>query len=136
MLALSEVLKGLNNCKTDAERVSFLQNVGPRYEGALRIILKHAFDPKIKFLLPEGAPPFDTVEPSPGALMNAVRKLHIYVEGNYPTLKQMRREFLFTELLSTLLKEDAAIIVAMKDKTFPYEGINKKVVLKAFPGLF
>jgi hypothetical protein len=136
MKPMCEVLAGLDDCKSDTERVNFLRSVGPRYETALRVILKHAFDPKIKFALPEGAPPYETVEPTAGALLHGVRKLHVFLEGNYPTLKQGRREQLFTELLSTLVPGDAEIVVAMKDKKFTHSSVNRKLVLKAFPGLF
>lgn len=136
MISLGKLLAGITDCKTDAERVTFLQNIGPRYQEALRIILRHALDPKIKFLLPEGAPPYSAVESTAGALIHGVKKLRPFIEGGYPTLKQMKREVLFEEFLTSLLPEDAELVVAMKDKKLPYPELNKKVVLKAFPGLF
>ena len=53
---------------------------------ALREILRHAFDPNIKFLLPPGAPPIqkyqgDTDEPNPTYLYYHIRKLYLFVEG-------------------------------------------------------
>ena len=136
MLSLGEVLTGLKGCTTDKERVEFLQNVGPRYVSTLRAVLKCVFDPSVKFALPEGAPPYKKKDDEPGALFHAVKKLHILTEGGYPGLSQMRRESLFTGLLESLTDEDAVLVLAMKDKKFPYPGVNRKVALKAFPDLF
>ena len=56
---------------------------------ALREILRHAFDPNIKFLLPPGAPPIqkyqgDTDEPNPTYLYYHIRKLYLFVEALPP----------------------------------------------------
>lgn len=131
---MSDVLKGLDEKKTDAEKVEFLRSVGPRYVDTLRILLKHAFDPNIKFALPEGAPPFTTKEDDAGSLIFGAKKLYLYVEGGYPNLTQMRREQLFSNFLESMPTSDANLLIAVKDKKFP--GVNKKLALKAFPSLF
>ena len=50
---------------------------------ALRELLRYAFDPNLKFLLPPGNPPHkyagDTNEPNPTYLYGLVRKLYLFV---------------------------------------------------------
>ena len=104
---------------------------------ALRAILKYAYDPKVKFILPEGAPPYkqNQLPDLQSVLYSELRKLYLFVEGGNPNLKQTRREYLFIQLLENLDKEDAELIVAVKDKKIPYKGITAKLVKEAFPGL-
>ena len=72
---------------------------------ALQQILKAAFDPNIKFLLPPGVPPIakfqgDTDEPNPTYLHSHIRKLYLFVEGQSPkNLTTMIREQIFIEIL-------------------------------------
>ena len=71
-----------------------------RYDnGALREILKYAFHPDIKFLLPPGNPPYKSVvdeTDNPTYLYGLVRKLYLFVEGGNPNLKTNRREYLLS----------------------------------------
>ena len=70
----------------------------------LREILRCIFDPNIKFLLPQAAPPIqkyqgDTDEPNPTYLYYHIRKLYLFVEGGREGLSDMKREVLFTHIL-------------------------------------
>jgi len=38
-------------------------------------------------------------------------------------------------LLETIDKEDAKLLIAVKDKKIPYKGITKKFVEEMYPGL-
>jgi hypothetical protein len=57
------------------------------------------------------------------------------VEGGNPNLKQIRREFLFIQLLETLSPKEAQLMASVKDKKLPFKGISEKLVQEAFPGL-
>ena len=68
-------------------------------------------------------------------LYSESRRLYLFTEGGNPNLKQTRREYLFIQLLESIDKEDAKLMIAVKDKKLPYKGINVDIVNKAFPGL-
>ena len=107
---------------------------------ALQQILKAAFDPNIKFLLPPGAPPIakfqgDTNEPNPTYLHSHIRKLYLFVEGGNPNLKPARREYLFIELLESVHDQEAQLLLQIKDKKIKCRGLTYKLVKETFPEL-
>jgi uncharacterized protein DUF6433 len=137
MRSLGDVLSGIKQCKDDRERVKFLQDLGPKYKPSVMTYLKHMFDPKIEFDLPEGLPSdVKRVDSDPSVLVRESRKLYLYTKGGYPNLRPAKREKLFSELLEACDDADTELIAGVKDKKCPYEGVTKKLVLKAFPGLF
>lgn len=117
------------------EQIACLQaNGGP----AITTILKYAFDPNIRWLLPEGPAPYTPCEfPNlDNMLYSEIRRLYLFVEGGNDNLNPLKREAMFIDLLESLLPADAELVVAIKDKKLPYEGLTADTVLKAFPGLF
>ena len=108
------------------------QNSNP----AMLTVLKHIFDPSIKFLLPKGSPPYEPLEfDEPGRLYIESRKLYLFVEGGNTAITQQKRESLFISLLENVNKEEALLLLAMKDKKSPIKGLTKNLVANAFPGL-
>lgn len=110
-----------------------------KVDSATQTILKYACDPNIKWLLPDGPLPEDIWTPSDlddyAALYSEIRTFYLYVEGGKPDLKQLRREQLFIELLNNIAPDDAQLLILIKDKKLP-EGLDAKLVKKAFPNLF
>ena len=107
---------------------------------ALREILRYAFDPNLKFLLPPGIPPYkdyagDTDEPNPTYLYGLVRKLYLFVEGGNPALKQARREYLFIEMLESIHPSEAELLLQVKDKKVKCRGLTYNLVKDTFPDL-
>lgn len=131
---MASFLKEVSAIPNRKERIEYLRNNGNN--GALKLILQYMFDPRIKFLLPKGPAPYTpSLITNPKRLYPEARKLYLFVEGGNPHLKQARREALFIELLEIIDQDEAELLVAVKDKTCPYEGITKKVVQEAFPEL-
>lgn len=94
------------------------------------------FDPNVKFLLPEGVPPYNPNKfDEPKAFINEVPRFYLLVEGGNPNLKPMRREQIFIQMLENVSPDDAKLLLSMKDKKCPYKGITKDIVNLAFPGL-
>jgi len=104
---------------------------------ALTPLLQGAMHPGIKWLIPEGSPPFrpNMFPDQDSALWQELRRLYLFVEGGHKTLSQARRESLFIDILEAVNTEDAALMIAAKDKKLPYPGITPEVVRAAFPGL-
>ena len=106
---------------------------------ALRELLRYAFDPNLKFLLPPGNPPHkyagDTDEPNPTYLYGLVRKLYLFVEGGNTSLKQSRREYLFIEMLESIHPLEAELLLQVKDKKVKCRGLTYNLVKNTFPDL-
>lgn len=132
--SISSILKTVSEGKTVNDKVALLQQLATE---PVLIILKYAFDPSIKFILPEGAPPYKPCEflDQEGRLYAELRRLYLFVEGGNPSLTKVKREFLFIQLLESIDKQDAELLCAVKDKKLPYKGLTASVVKKAFPGL-
>jgi len=102
----------------------------------LRTVLQAAFDPRVVFELPEGEVPFKPNElpDQEGVFLHEVRKLVYFVQGPYSGMNSIKRERMFIDLLEVVDKNDAKMLVDLKDKKFPYK-IDESMVREAFPDL-
>lgn len=132
---ISEIFKKIEETPSKKDRLAILQ--GNKDNSAMIQVLKHALDPKIEFILPEGAPPYKPSEfvEDKFRLYNQVRKFYLFVKGGNDGVHPVKRERLFIELLESIDPEDAKLVIAMKDKKIPYKGLTTKLVQEAFPGL-
>jgi hypothetical protein len=133
--AISWILDFTSKLPNEEEKIKCLRaNQNP----AILTILKYAYDPNIKWLLPEGDAPYTpaTAVGTESYLYSDARKLYLFIEGGNPNLTKLRREALFIDFLQNIHPEDAKLIIAAKDKKLPYSGLSSKLVLKAFPGLY
>jgi len=133
-VGVAEFLEKVAKLKKREEKVAAL-----KYNDSfvIRTILQGAFDPRIKWLLPEGEAPYkpnDLVDQE-NVLIKDARKLIHFVEGGNPGLKQLKRESMFVEMLETVTPADAKLLCAIKDKKLPWKGITADIVAEAFPGL-
>ena len=134
-LLISEILDKVSKIKSKKEKVNFLQQ---NNSDSLRMVIKSAFDPKIKWLLPEGDVPYARNDAPEGTehsnLAYEARKLYNYIEGGNPKLTQNKRESMFIQLLEALHPDEADILVAAKDKVLhrKYKGLSENVVKEAF----
>ena len=139
-MSLHTVLEQVSAASTKTEKVEILK----RYNClGLRDILKGAFDDTIEWELPKGVPPFTTNTSNEGhtptTLDRATPKLAYFVKG-HPSctqLKPMVRERMFLEILEGVPKEEAELLIAVKEKKLEkkYRGLTKDLVLEAFPKL-
>lgn len=131
---LSAIFKACSELKTSEEKVTYLRN---NDNGAVRTVLNYAFNPNIKFLLPKGPAPYKPFEghDAEGRLYSELRRLYLFVEGGNPNLNNVKREHLFIQLLESVDREDAELLVSVKDKKMPYKGITLALIKKAFPDL-
>jgi hypothetical protein len=133
--SIYNVLKECAEPKEVKQRVELLQkNVTP----IIFNILKYAYDPSIKFLLPDGDPPYKPCEyvDQEARLYQEARKLYLFVEGGNPNLTKFKRESLFIQLIEGIDKNDAILMLAVKDKKLPFKSLTKEVIKKAFPDIF
>ena len=134
-----EILADANKSADVAGTVSYLRQYS---NDTLRLVLSHAFDPNIKYKLPEGAPDYKlnagaAIGLSEATLYSESRRMQ-YLWHNPPAgLKRLKLEMLFIGMLESLHPEDSKVIVAVKDKnlTSLFPKITEAVVREAFPGL-
>jgi len=133
-VGVAEFLEKVGKLKKKEEKIAALQH---NDSFVIRTILQGAFDPKIKWALPEGTPPYKPNElvDQENVLIRECRRLVHFVEGGNPGLKQLRRETLFVEMLESVAPKDAILLCAIKDKKLPFKGITVDIVKEAFPGL-
>lgn len=133
-VGIAEFFDKVSKLKKREDKIAALQ-YNDSFE--IRTILQGAFDPRIKWLLPEGEPPYNPnkLVDQENVLIKECRKLVYFIEGGAPNLKQLRRETMFVELLESVAPADAKLLCAIKEKKFPYKGITVDIVREAFPNL-
>lgn len=135
-LGVAEILSQISKIKDVQERQNALGTCAGNK--AIMQILHATFHPDVKFLLPDGAPPFTKLAKSvdaQGTLYRESKRFYIFIEGLSPPVQQLKRETLFVQLLESLDPDDADLVLAMKDKRMPYKGITYSLVYNTFPGL-
>ena len=132
---VTEILQKVSSAKTKKEKVELLQEYN---NNALRAILIINFDESLEFLLPAGDVPFTPNDAPVGTehtrLDSEYRGLYRYFKGGDNTLKGVRREQLFVQLLEGLVEDEANLLVAACNKDIQSKyRITKAVVSEAFP---
>ena len=131
----SEIATRVNNAKDKPRKLRVLQD---NDSVALRQVLKGAFDPKIKWLLPNGDVPYNINEAPLGTehtlLSQEAKRLYLYTEGGDSTISQTKREMLFIQLLEGLSAEEAAFLVSVVNQRVnnEYKGFTANLVKEAF----
>jgi hypothetical protein len=134
-LLISEILDKVSKIKSKKEKVNFLRE---HKSDSLRMVIKSAFDPKIKWLLPEGDVPYSRNDAPEGTehsvLAYESRKLYHFLEGGNASITQNKRETMFVQMLEGLHESEADVLCAAKDKVLhqKYKGLSEPVVKEAF----
>ena len=135
-LLITEILRKVSNAKTKAEKVKLLQK---NNSTALRQLLNINFDESVVSLMPEGEVPYTPNDAPVGTdhtrLEQEYRGLYRFFKGGDGSLKTMKREQMFVQLLEGLAAEEAELLVLVKDGklTDKYKRITKAVISEAFP---
>ena len=135
-LLLSEILRKVSNAKTKAEKIKILQANNSQ---ALRSLLIWNFDESVISMLPEGEVPYTPNDAPVGTdhtrLEQEAKGLYRFVKGGQDSLKSLKRESMFVQLLEGLSAEEAELLCLIKDGQLntKYKRITKAVVSEAFP---
>jgi hypothetical protein len=133
-LGMAEILEMVSKQTTKEGKIAMLR----KHESVpLKMVLRAALDPTIKWALPEGEPPYKPCDylDQENMLYSEARRLYIFIEGGNPNIPRVKREALFIAMLESLAPADAKLICAAKDKKLPYKGLTVKLINEAFPGL-
>ena len=130
-----EIFTKINNAKDKSQKIAVLKQFDNQ---AMRQLLKAAFDPKIKFDLPEGNPPYIKNEAPAGtehtSLASEARKLYHFVVGGNNQITKLKKETMFIQMLEGLHGDDAEVLMAIKNKTLNnvYKGLTANLVKETF----
>jgi hypothetical protein len=134
--SISELLTEVSKLKSRKDKIDMLRR---EHSIVLENLIDLCFNPNLKFLLPEGEPPYRPATKAQGFEMTLyanMRKFGVFLEsGPYPTMKPNKREVQFVEFLETLDPDDAKLVISIKDKKMPYKGITRKLFEEAWPAL-
>ena len=135
-LLLSEILRKVSNAKTKAEKVILLRE---NNSSALRMLLIWNFDESVISMVPEGDVPYTPNDAPVGTdhtrLEQESKGFYRFVKGGQDSLKSLKREAMFVQLLEGLSAEEAELLCLVKDGQMnkKYKRITKAVVQEAFP---
>lgn len=134
-LYVHEVIEKAQAAKTKKEKIEILK----KYESwALKDVLRGTLDPKIKWSLPGGKPPY-TPNDGHNAPSNLLKKHTQFKYFVYGTISQQlspyKRESIFISLLEEIHPKDAELVVSMINKQKFGGGITPALVNEAFPNL-
>ena len=126
-----EIFTRINNAKDKPAKIAILKQFD---NNAMRQLLKAAFDPKIKFDLPEGNPSYIKNEAPAGtehtSLASEARKLYHFIVGGNNTINKLKKETMFIQMLEGLHEKDAEVLMAVKNKTLnnAYKGLTAQML--------
>lgn len=131
-----EICELLKVAKTKKQRLQLLKEYSNHL--GLKTILRLQFDKRFKLALPPGTPEGLKVNNTPPGLgevtiNNSVNKFYLFVAGA-SKINQTKREALFLGLLQSLDKQEAKLLIDIKDKKLDI-GVTRALVDEAFPNL-
>ena len=130
-----EIFELVEKAKTRQDKIDVLKK---HETWGLKDVLRGTFDESIKWLLPEGRPPFNANDGhnAPSNLLKQNGKFKYFVSGaGYNNMMPIKREVMFIGMLESIHPKDAEVALCMIAKKSPAKGLTKKLVQEAFPGL-
>jgi len=137
-LMISEVLQKAHNAKTKAEKIRILQD---NNTPGLRSVFIMNYDESLKPRVPLGEDvPYRKNEAPKGTehtlLEKESKKLYRFFVGGDDTLKPMKIESMFIQLLEGLHESEAEVVVKAVNKSLHKRyRITKATVQEAFPSI-
>lgn len=133
---VGEIFNSIAKAKNKKERLAILTN--HKANAGVQVIIRLQFDKRFKFALPEGSPPNLPENNTPNGMgeitiLNSFKRLYLFLEGTSKT-PQLKREQFFVGFLSGLDKQEADLMLAVKDKKLDV-GLTRAIVDEVFPDL-
>ena len=132
---MSEIATKVNNAKDKPRKLKVLKD---HDSVPLRQVLKGAFHPDIKWLLPKGDVPYTPNDAPLGTdhtiLSQEAKRLYLFIEGGDNAISQNKRETTFVQMLEGLSAEEAEFLIAVVNKKVnnKYTGFTANLVKEAF----
>ena len=134
---LSEVLAKVSKQRTKSKKIQVLKENESLH---LKAVLIWNFDDTVVSVLPEGEVPYNKNEAPAGTehtyLAHEWKVLYNFVKGGNDSLRAVKREQLFLQLLEGLHPDEADIICLVKDKNLTEKyKLTQPIVEEAFPDI-
>ena len=132
---MSEIATKVNNAKDKPRKLKVLKD---HDSVPLRQVLKGAFHPDIKWLLPKGDVPYTKNDAPVGTehtqLRQEAKRLYLFTKGGDNTLSSNKRETIFIQMLEGLSADEAEFLVTVVNKKVnnKYKGFTGNLVKEAF----
>jgi len=145
-ISIHEILNKISKETSVKEKVKILQS----YDSPpIRAVLRGAYDPNIKWLVPNSKPPYTPNDAEDWDLAplqlgtEIMKQINKYValrkDNNWvvsvKTQTQTHRENLFIEFIEGLHPTEVEVVFGMINRKLPYKGLTPKLVKTAFPDL-
>ena len=133
---IPEIFTKIANAKSNRDRKSILIK---NETFGLRTVLQGAYHPDIVLQLPPGSPPYNEdsgpLGHTPSPLEFESKKFVYFVSGPTFVQDKKKREDIFIQMLESVHPTEAAIILAVKDKSLNVKGLTYDLVKDVFPQL-
>ena len=130
-----EILGLVDDTKGKQAKVDILKQYLERQD--VKYALKAAFDSRVVFTLPDGLPdgfvvgdpdtPEGAMDMAPERFIRVFKRMQYWVEGGSAQASQAKREEIYLNTLRSLEKSEAEFLIAIKDKTMPFESVTKEI---------
>jgi hypothetical protein len=131
---MANIIAKIEAQPTVEKQVEFLQ-LHSSY--ALKAVLGYGMDPGVKWLLPDGDPPYRPLfeaADQEGRFYVECKKLIYFVDSpEGAQVKQLKREQLFIQVLESVDPRDAKLLLRMKNRQIK---IRPEAIAEAFPNLW
>lgn len=133
-LLVYEVIDKASKARKKEDKIKILKD---NETWALKDVLRGTYDSTVRWILPEGAPPYTPNKPEsvPSNLLRRNVDFRFFVKGGPgEKMAPYKRENIFIGLIEGIHPEDAKLVISMINKE-KIGGITRNVVEEAYPGL-
>ena len=130
---LAEVFAELKDTKSKNKKLKILHRFDN--DPSFKEVCALAVNPHIKWLLPEGEPPYNTTgQPdNETVIWTEIRRFYVFVECDQSAgLSAAKREQIYIEMLESMHPKDARFLIDLKNGEV--KGITEKLIHEAWPG--
>lgn len=134
-LGLAEIIRMASEAPNHRARIEVLQRHDSQ---ALRTIFKLLHEPPGQWDFDEGWKPAYTPNiyfDQESTLYQLLRNIGKFFVDGYPGLTREKKQLLFTQLLEQVDKDDAVLLIGVKNGKLPWKGLGPATIREAFPGL-
>lgn len=138
MKQVYEIFEEFEKAKNKKDKIAVLQK---NNNFALQTVLQAVYTPSVEFMI-EKIPYYKPEQVPPGmgysTIMQEIDRLYLLVKGHPKCpegLTEARREQILIQMLEALEAKEAVVFMNMILKNLKIKGLDKNIVLEAFPGL-
>ena len=135
--SVAEIFSEVSKLKAKKDKVEFLSQYNNRKD--LEHIVKGAYHPALVWLVPPGPLPegvefsdVPAVDLADDRLNRAWRQFRYLVKGG-PEMKQSKREDIYLNILRSVHRSEAELLMSIVGKKIPYKGMTRTLMLETFP---